>query len=73
MRTGSSGSLGKKRLSIKRLRPAGYIRVSRFDFDRVASEDFLLSPVANQAEIVTDLEGLWAERELRLSRDHHAP
>jgi FkbM family methyltransferase len=52
---------------------AGYIRVSRFDFDRVASEDFLLSPVANPAEIVTDLEVLWAERELRSSRGDHAP
>jgi hypothetical protein len=42
---------------------SGYIRVSRFDFDRVGSEDFLLSPVPNRAEIVTDLEAFWAERD----------
>lgn len=39
-----------------------YIKVSRFDFDRTISEDFLLSPVSTSAEIVTNLETLWDER-----------
>jgi FkbM family methyltransferase len=42
---------------------SGYIRVSRLDFDRSDSEDFLLSPVRGEAEIVTNLESLWAERQ----------
>jgi FkbM family methyltransferase len=41
--------------------PYGYIRVSRFDFDR-ESEDFLLSPVSTDAEVVTDLNALWNKR-----------
>lgn len=42
--------------------PAGCIKVSRFDFDRTISEDFLLSPFATNAEVVTDLEMLWEQR-----------
>lgn len=43
--------------------PLGCIRVSRFDFDRQESEDFLLSPVSSDIEILTDLEALWTKRE----------
>ena len=39
--------------------PTGYIKVSRLDFDRRGSLDFLLSPVASELEIVDDLEKLW--------------
>ena len=42
---------------------AGYIRVSRFDFERDASQDFLFSPVSVPGEIVTDLEAFWTLRE----------
>lgn len=41
--------------------PCGYTRVSRFDFSRPAYQDFLLSPVRLPGEVLTDLEGLWAE------------
>lgn len=43
--------------------PMGYIRISRLDFGRRDCEDFLLSPVHHTAEIVTDLEALWAMRQ----------
>lgn len=39
---------------------SGYIRVSRFDFERRSSQDFLLSPVAVPEEIIADLESFWA-------------
>lgn len=39
--------------------PSGYIRVSRFDFER-HDTNFLLSPVAPADEILTDLSPLWA-------------
>ena len=42
--------------------PSGYLKVSQFDFDRRDSEDFLLSPVSTEAEVVTDLNGLWHRR-----------
>lgn len=42
---------------------AGYIRVSRFDFERRESQDFLLSPVSDEIEIVTNLETLWTKRQ----------
>jgi FkbM family methyltransferase len=38
--------------------PSGYIRVSRFDFER-HDTNFLLSPVALADEILTDLAPLW--------------
>ena len=41
---------------------SGCIRVSRFDFERNASQDFLLSPVAVAKEVVTDLVDLWSAR-----------
>jgi FkbM family methyltransferase len=44
--------------------PCGYIRVSRFDFARPAWQDFLLSPVSVPGEILSDMEGLWAEAAL---------
>jgi len=34
---------------------AGLVRVSRFDFERRSSQDFLLSPVSVPGEVVTDL------------------
>lgn len=43
--------------------PMGYIRVSRLDFNRSECEDFLLSPVHDTAEIVTNLEVLWETRQ----------
>jgi FkbM family methyltransferase len=43
--------------------PVGYIRVSRFDFERRFSQDFLLSPVSLPGEVITDLESFWALRE----------
>ncbi len=46
---------------------SGYIRVSRFDFERRDSEDFLLSPVRSEAEILTNLEALWAERQAAIT------
>ncbi len=42
--------------------PNGYIRVTRLDFERSHSMDFLLSPVSTPAEVVTDLEVLWTLR-----------
>lgn len=41
---------------------AGLIRVSHFDFERRASQDFLLSPVSVPGEVVTDLGVFWASR-----------
>jgi hypothetical protein len=46
---------------------SGYIRVSRFDFERRDSEDFLLSPVRGEAEIMTNLETLWDERQAAMA------
>jgi FkbM family methyltransferase len=42
---------------------SGYIRVSRFDFERESFEDFLLSPVAAPGEVITDLDALWSLRQ----------
>jgi hypothetical protein len=42
---------------------SGYIKVSRFDFERSDYRDFLLSPVSVPQEIVTDLGVLWARRQ----------
>jgi FkbM family methyltransferase len=42
--------------------PVGYIRVSRFDFERTRCMDFILSPVLVPDEIVTDLDVLWKLR-----------
>ncbi|MGH9642791.1 MAG: FkbM family methyltransferase, partial [Terriglobales bacterium] len=44
--------------------PSGYFRVSRFDFERLESEDFLLSPVGTEEEVVTDLNILWNKRQI---------
>ncbi len=41
---------------------AGYVRVSRFDFERTEFKDFLLSPVSTDDEIVTDLNVLFEAR-----------
>jgi FkbM family methyltransferase len=41
--------------------PAGYIRVTRFDFEREFT-NFLLSPVSVPGEVVDDLERLWEVR-----------
>ena len=46
---------------------SGYIRVSRFDFERRGSQDFILSPVSTNHEIITDLAVLFEERERMLS------
>jgi FkbM family methyltransferase len=43
--------------------PSGYIRVSRFDFERSEHRDFLLSPVSVPGEIVTDINLLWEQRQ----------
>ena len=44
----------------------GYIRVSRFDFDRKHFLDFILSPVSTDAEVIADLTVLLeAERQER--------
>jgi FkbM family methyltransferase len=43
--------------------PSGYIRVSRFDFERTDDRDFLLSPVSIPGEILTDLNLLWEQRQ----------
>ena len=48
--------------------PAGYIRVSRFDFARQDLQDFLLSPVCTPDELVTDLNVLWMRREELVKR-----
>jgi FkbM family methyltransferase len=42
---------------------SGYIRVSRFDFERKDSQDFLLSPVSTSEEIVSDLSALYEKAE----------
>ncbi len=39
--------------------PAGYIKVSGFDFDRGNLTDFLLSPVATPDVVVNKLDDLW--------------
>jgi FkbM family methyltransferase len=46
---------------------AGYVRVSQFDFERVDYKDFLLSPVATEHEIVTDLNVLVQARALHMN------
>jgi FkbM family methyltransferase len=38
--------------------PMGYIRVSNFDFERVSSTDFLLSPVSTVDTVISDLSVL---------------
>jgi len=53
--------------------PSGYFRVSRFDFDRRDSEDFLLSPVSTEAEIVTDLNTLWNKRAAAVATHRNCP
>jgi hypothetical protein len=42
---------------------SGYIRVSRFDFERRFSQDFLFSPVSVPGEVITDLGVFWSMRE----------
>jgi FkbM family methyltransferase len=49
--------------------PGGWIRVSRFDFERGGCKDFLLSPVSAGEEVVTDLDLLW---KLRRTSEHLA-
>jgi len=49
---------------------SGYVRVSRFDFHRPDSQDFILSPVSTQAEIVSDLRELY---ELSRQADKNVP
>lgn len=44
--------------------PSGYIRVSRFDFERQAT-NFLLSPVSGPEEVLTDLRPLWELRNVQ--------
>ena len=41
---------------------AGLIRVSRFDFERRSSQDFLLSPVSVPGEVITDMDVFLASR-----------
>jgi hypothetical protein len=41
--------------------PSGYVRVSRFDFDRELT-NFLLSPVATEDEVLHDPAILWERR-----------
>ena len=45
--------------------PSGYIRVSRFDFDRSDFQNFLLSPVSTPEIVVQNLAVLW---DLRYAR-----
>ncbi len=45
--------------------PSGYIRVSRFDFDRGDFQNFLLSPVSTPDIVLQNLEVLW---DLRYAR-----
>jgi FkbM family methyltransferase len=45
----------------------GYIRVSRFDFERRHPTDFILSPVSTDHEIITDLAILFEARQRMLS------
>jgi FkbM family methyltransferase len=47
--------------------PSGFVRVTRFDFDRLESENFLLSPVGGEGEVLTDLEILWSKRQAALA------
>lgn len=47
--------------------PSGYVKVSRLEFDRRGSLDFLLSPVAGNMEIVDDVEKLWKLYQEQLS------
>jgi FkbM family methyltransferase len=47
---------------------AGYIRVSRFDFERRRFMDFVLSPVSNDAEVVNDLSLLCEARNRLLAK-----
>lgn len=47
--------------------PSGYFRVTRLDFDRPGSTDFLLSPVSAEGEVVTNLETLWNKRQAVLA------
>jgi hypothetical protein len=42
--------------------PSGYIRVSRFDFER-DSTNFLLSPVSVPGEVLSDPNPLWEARQ----------
>lgn len=44
----------------------GYIRVSRFDFERRDSQDFLLVPEAADGEVVTNPDFFWARRQTTL-------
>lgn len=41
---------------------SGYVRVSRFDFERKDSKDFLLSPISTASEIIDDLTVLFELR-----------
>jgi len=42
--------------------PMGHIRVSNFDFARVSSTDFLLSPVSTPDAVIDDLSVLWERK-----------
>lgn len=46
---------------------SGYVRVSRFDFERTEFKDFLLSPVSTHDEIITDLTVLTVARTAALN------
>jgi hypothetical protein len=43
--------------------PNGYVRVSRFDFERPVLQDFLLSPVPPAGEVIANPQTFWAARE----------
>lgn len=47
--------------------PTGYIKVSRLDFERHGSLDFLLSPVSSELEVIDRVEKLWNLRRERIS------
>ena len=49
--------------------PSGYVRVSRFDFERNVSKDFILSPISARSEIINDLSVLFSLRQDIALRD----
>jgi hypothetical protein len=51
----------------------GYVRVSRFDFERPVFEDFLLTPASPAGEVVGNLEAFWASRATSLRSQATAP
>lgn len=52
---------------------SGYIRVSRFDFERRSSQDFLLSPVSVPGEVLTDLGAFWNLRASAIASSQDPP